>query len=97
MIVDTTLRGRPNSYLCTKKVYSDFELEFEVRIDPQLSSSIQIHSNSFKEYKNGRVHGYQVEISADSGSDFIYDEGRRGWLSANHSDQRTQRTFKNGQ
>jgi hypothetical protein len=79
-ILGKTKEGSPNSFLCTKKPYSDFELEFEVKLDPRLNSGCQIRSNSLKEYQNGRVHGYQVEI-ATACAGRIYDEARRNkWL-----------------
>ena len=52
----------PNSFMATKKLYTDFILEFEVKVDNGLNSGVQFRSNSFPEYKNGRVHGYQCEI-----------------------------------
>ena len=86
-IVGTTSKGSPNSFLCTEKRYRDFELQFEVRLmNPQLNSGMQIRSNSYPHYRNGRVHGYQVEIAANGTAGFIYDEGRRGWLSQDRSD-----------
>jgi hypothetical protein len=63
-IVGTTVKGTDNSFLCTEKMYSDFILELDFKIDPGANSGVQIRSNSFKDYKNGRVHGYQVEIDA---------------------------------
>jgi len=93
-IVGTTAKGSPNSFLCTEKHYSDFELEFEVKVDTRLNSGVQIRSNSFKEYRNGRVHGYQVEISTDGNAGFIYDEARRGWLSKDRSNEKAQQAFK---
>ena len=62
MIIGTTLKGTPNSFMCTKKHYSDFVLELDFKVDEGLNSGVQIRSNSFKDYKDGRVHGYQVEI-----------------------------------
>src|SRR5690606_14299162 len=41
-IVGTTNEGSPNSFLCTEKEYSDFELEFEVKVDNRLNSGVQI-------------------------------------------------------
>ena len=54
----------------------------EFRVDPELNSGIKIRSNSLAAYRDGRVHGYQVEIdpSARAWSGGIYDEARRGWL-----------------
>ncbi len=79
-ILGKTVPRSPNSFLCTKKHYSDFDLEFEVKLDPRLNSGCQFRSNSFKKYRNGRVHGYQAEI-ATGNAGRIYDEARRGkWL-----------------
>lgn len=85
MIIGKTVANTPNSFLCTKKFFGDFILEYEVRYkDPGkfFNSGVQIRSNSLFEYKDGRVHGYQVEIdpSDRAWSGGIYDEGRRGWL-----------------
>jgi len=77
-IVGTSVPNSPNSFLCTKKRYSDFELEFEVKVDKELNSGVQIRSESKPEYQNGRVHGYQVEIAVGGFSGGIYDEARRG-------------------
>lgn len=80
-ILGKTAEGSPNSFLCTIAHYSDFELEFEVLVDTRLNSGVQFRSNSMPEYKNGRVHGYQVEIATNGSAGNIYDEGRRGrWL-----------------
>jgi hypothetical protein len=73
----TTVANSPNSFLCTKKKYGDFELEFEVKVHPELNSGVQIRSESKPEFKNGRVHGYQVEIAINGFSGGIYDEARR--------------------
>ena len=85
-IVGTTVKGSPNSFLCTEKLYGDFELEFEVNVDSRLNSGVQIRSNSYKEYNNRRVHGYQVEIATNGSAGYIYDEARSGWLSQNRKD-----------
>lgn len=82
VIVGTTVPKTPNSFLCTEKSYANFILEVEYKVDPTLNCGVQIRSNSLPDYKDGQVHGYQVEIDpADRGwSGGIYDEGRRGWL-----------------
>jgi len=82
-IIGRTVTGSPNSFLCTVSDFSDFILEFEVMKDSVLNSGVQIRSNSYPEYMNGRVHGYQVEIEnrpERRWSGGIYDEARRGWL-----------------
>lgn len=76
-ILGTSVPNSPNSFLCTKKDYGDFELEFDVKVDKELNSGVQIRSQSLKEYQNGRVHGYQVEIAVGGFSGGIYDEARR--------------------
>ena len=82
MIVGKTVLETPNSFLCTEKDYGDFILEYEVKVDPKLNSGVQIRSESKPEYRDGRVHGYQVEIdpSDRAWTAGIYDEARRGWL-----------------
>ena len=77
-IVGTSAPDSPNSFLCTTKNYGDFELEFEVMVDKELNSGVQIRSESKPDYQNGRVHGYKVEIAVDGFSGGIYDEARRG-------------------
>ncbi|MCX6223853.1 MAG: DUF1080 domain-containing protein [Bacteroidia bacterium] len=81
-ITGSTVLASPNSFLCTVAFYSDFILEYDVLVDPQLNSGVQIRSHSYKEYQNGRVHGYQIEIDpSDRGwSAGVYDEARRAWL-----------------
>lgn len=81
-IVGRTVLNTPNSFLCTEENYGDFILEYEVKVDPSLNSGVQIRSESKSDYKDGRVHGYQVEIdpSDRAWSGGVYDEARRGWL-----------------
>lgn len=82
-IVGRTAKNSPNSFLCTKKAYCDFELHFEVKVDKGLNSGVQVRSRSSEDYKNERVHGPQVEIETAPGeSGYIYGEATgRGWLS----------------
>jgi len=95
VILGTTKQGSPNSFLCTEKRYGDFELQFEVKLmNPELNSGVQIRSNSYSNYRDGRVHGYQVEISNNGNAAFIYDEARRGWLSKDRSDERARAAFQ---
>ena len=78
-IVGSTVEGSANTFLCTKKDYGDFLLEFEVKVDPVLNSGVQIRSHVYKKdttiwvsrrgskrevtRKAGHVYGYQVEIT----------------------------------
>ncbi len=47
-IVGSTVKGSPNSFLCTDREYGDFILEFEVLLDPRLNSGVQIRSKIAK-------------------------------------------------
>ncbi|MBE0537446.1 MAG: DUF1080 domain-containing protein [Phycisphaerae bacterium] len=62
MIVGETVTDTPNSFLCTQREYGDFSLDLEFLVDEGLNSGVQIRSQSLPDYKDGRVHGYQVEI-----------------------------------
>ncbi|GMV90486.1 MAG: hypothetical protein AMXMBFR82_02640 [Candidatus Hydrogenedentota bacterium] len=83
-IVGVSAPNTENTFLCTKKHYSDFVLEFEAFASPTMNSGCQVRSNSLPDYKDGRVHGYQIEMEDENNprkwSGGIYDEGRRGWL-----------------
>lgn len=82
IITGTSVAAEPNSFLATAKEYGDFELSYDFKVDPKLNSGVQIRSHSRTNYKNGQVHGYQVEIdpSPRAWTAGIYEEGRRGWL-----------------
>lgn len=88
--------GTPNSFLCTDVMYGDFILDLEFKVDPEMNSGVQIRSNSYPEYNNSRVHGYQVEIdpSERAWTGGIYDEGRRGWLYDLKANPAAQKAFK---
>ena len=92
-ILGTTKEGSPNSFLCSNKLYGNFELQFEVKlINNELNSGVQIRSQTKplndKEKqrgdKFGRVNGPQVEIEATKGkgaeSGYIYGEACGGWM-----------------
>jgi len=82
VVTGTTALNTPNTFLTSDKHYSDFILEYEFLVDPEINSGVQIRSNSLPEYNNGRVHGYQIEIdpSERAWTAGIYDESRRGWI-----------------
>ncbi|MRX65378.1 3-keto-disaccharide hydrolase [Maribacter luteus] len=96
MIIGSTVHDTPNSFLTTNGMYSDFILEVDFKVDSSMNSGIQIRSNSFPYYKNGRVHGYQIEIdpSDRAWSGGIYDEARRGWLNTMDGNPEAQKAFK---
>ncbi|MBS3771106.1 MAG: DUF1080 domain-containing protein [Bacteroidales bacterium] len=97
MIVGETVMNTPNSFLCTKEQYGDFILKVDFKVDDGLNSGIQIRSNSIPEYKDNRVHGYQVEIdpSDRAWSAGVYDEARRGWLYNLEDNPDAREAFKN--
>lgn len=98
-IVGYSKTNTENSFLCTKKDYGDFILEFEFLVDDALNSGVQLRSHSRKDYQNGRVHGYQFEIdpSPRAWTGGIYDEARRGWLYPLIKNVPAQRAFKNNE
>ena len=95
-IVGTTTHNTPNTFLTTDEMYSDFILELDYKVDSTMNSGIQIRSNSTPTYRDGRVHGYQVEIdpSERAWSGGIYDESRRGWLNPMTDNPAAQKAFK---
>ena len=105
MIVGTTaaVTDATNSFLATKKFYDNFILEFEVILDlapnNYHNSGVQIRSHSLAEYRNGLVHGYQVEIDPDTTarSGGIYDEGRRGWVHDLSDNPAAKKAYKLGE
>jgi len=80
----------------TEQHYSDFILELEFKIDTGLNSGVQIRSNSFADYRDYRVHGYQVEIdpSERAWTGGIFDEGRRDWLFDLEQNEPARKAFK---
>ncbi len=97
VIVGKTNPGSPNSFLCTDKDYTDFDLEFEVLVDDGLNSGVQFRSKSIQERDNGRVHGPQVEIDKGGSARRVYGESLgTDWLS-DLGDDAAQKAFKVGE
>lgn len=96
VIVGTSVLNTENTFLCSDKIYDDFILEIEYKVDPKLNSGIQIRSNSIDSYRDGRVHGYQIEIdpAPRAWSAGIFDEARRGWLYPLIDNPDAQKAFK---
>lgn len=97
VVIGKTRPKTPNSFLCTKKIYSDFELEYEFNVDPKLNSGVQFRSN-VKKLKDGsdRVWGYQCEIdpSSRAWSAGIYEEAGRGWLNNLKENEAARKAFR---
>lgn len=98
-IVGKTSDGSPNSFLCTDKLYGDFELTFEVKVDDALNSGVQIRSQA-KGGPQGRVNGPQVEIEASGArgaeAGYLYGEACGGWMTPNDKLQ-PHKHFKDGE
>lgn len=90
-IIGRTAIGSPSTFLCSKTLYSDFEMTFEVWLDDPLNSGVQIRSSRSKDATNTRLCGPQIEIEAipsDTKSTceagYVFSEGTgRGWVSQN--------------
>lgn len=103
IIIGKTTKGSPNSFLCTKEDYGDFELVFETKLyDNELNSGVQIRSTTKEPEegeKFGRVNGPQVEIEAsgDEGAEagYIYGEAAGGWMTPEDK-LIPHKTFKDG-
>ena len=52
VIVGTSVRNTPNTFLISQKSYGDFILEVAVKVDNELNSGIQIRSLSDKNFQN---------------------------------------------
>jgi hypothetical protein len=96
MIVGKTAEGSPNSFLCTDKLYGDFELKFDVKVDRALNSGVQIRSQSKGGEPSGRVNGPQVEISLDGMAAYVYGEAAGGWMTPD-DDRKPHKLFKDGE
>lgn len=95
-IIGTTVADTPNTFLVTDALYTDFILELDFKTDSVSNSGVQIRSNSFPWYRDGIVHGYQVEIdpSKRAWSGGIYDEKRRKWLNPLEGNPAAQKAYK---
>lgn len=110
-IVGKTVANTGNSFLCTKREYGDFILEFEFNVAKDMNSGVQFRSQFYtqdteveikgkkKKFPADRVHGYQYEIDPSSRAYTagIYDEARRGWLADLKENPEARKAFKNGE
>jgi putative heme-binding domain-containing protein len=65
-IIGTAMAGLGTTFLCTDRIFRDFELMFECQIDEGLNSGVQIRSNTRKprgKQKVGPVEGPQVDLA----------------------------------
>ncbi len=86
VVIGTTKLGEPNSFLTTDKMYDDFILEYEVKVDPRMNSGVQIRSNSYAydtTYTYVNDEGETVEKTVKSprvhGYQVELDPSERAW------------------
>jgi len=82
-VIGVSRRGTPNTFMATKKRYSDFILEYEMKMDRGLNSGVQFRSVALQPDGKERVNGYQVECDDHDNRPWaggIYEEAARGWL-----------------
>jgi hypothetical protein len=106
VIVGRSVPNTSNTFLCTDKEYSDFELELDFKIDdPTFNSGVQIRSHYRPERGSERVYGYQVEIDPRTDRKWtagIYFEGgnpkrEAGWLDDLDDNQAAREAFRLGE
>ena len=82
-LIGVSKTGTPNTFMATKKVYGDFILEYEMKMDRGLNSGLQFRSVATQPDGTERVNGYQVECDDHDNRPWaggIYEEASRGWL-----------------
>lgn len=108
VIVGRCAPNTPNSFLCTRRDYTNFVLELEFKVDSGLNSGVQVRSHAYDEATSfewqgktikvpaGRVHGLQVEIdpSARAWSGGVYEESARGWMNNLKNNEAARVAFK---
>jgi hypothetical protein len=98
VIVGRCVTGTPNSFLCTEEAFGDFILTFEAKFE-EGNSGVMFRAQSDPDFKDGRVHGYQMELdpSKRAWTGGIYDEARRGWLYCMEYNQDAKSAFNPGE
>jgi hypothetical protein len=111
-IVGVSAPNTTNTFLCTQKEYSDFELEYDFKIDDvKFNSGVQLRSHARPEGDQERVYGYQIEIDPKperAWTGGIYFEGgskdekgnwiRKGsWLNDLTKNEPARKAFKLGE
>ncbi len=98
-LVGRSVTGSPNSFLASAPIYGDFILEYEAKTDSRLNSGVMIRGQSRADYRNGAVHGYQVELDPGlrAWSGGVYDEQRRRWLYTLARNDAARRAFRPGE
>ncbi len=78
----TLIPQNTTGFVCTIEQFKDFELLFEVKVDKELNSGVQVRSTP-----KGNVRGPQVEIQNDfHRTGYIFGQGGMGgWISTEMS------------
>ena len=82
-VIGVSKTKTPNTFMATKKVYGNFILEYEMKMDRGLNSGVQFRSEAYQPDGSLRVNGYQVECDDHDSRPWaggIYEEASRGWL-----------------
>lgn len=98
-IVGVSKLGAAKTFLATKKIYADFILEYDMKMDPILNSGVQFRSSSHQPDGTARVNGYQVECDEHLDRVWIggiYEEGGREWLYPMSYNPKATIVFKRG-
>jgi hypothetical protein len=110
-IIGTPITNTPNSFLCTKRDYTNFVLEVEFKVAEGLNSGVQIRSHAYPDARviqangkavkvpAGRVHGLQAEIdpSSRAWTAGLYGESRGGWYRDLKDNEPARKAFKAGE
>ncbi len=99
VIIGTSATNTPNTFMATKQQFTNFILEYDMKMDEGLNSGVQIRSHSIDSYNNGRVHGTQVECedTKRGWAGGIYDEARMGWRYPLEYNPAAKTAFKKGE
>lgn len=97
-IVGISKVNTPNTFLSTEKIFGDYILELDLKIEDETSNSGVMTRGQYDAQK-GRVFGYQVEADPKerAWSGGIYDEARRGWLYPLSLNPEARKAFKLGE
>ncbi len=88
-----------HTYLTTKKTFGDFVLELDVKIVGDLNSGILLRGIVDPAIRDGKAHGYQMEIdqSERQWTGGIYEEMGRKWLYSLEGKEEARKAYRPSQ
>ncbi|PKQ64253.1 hypothetical protein BZG02_05370 [Labilibaculum filiforme] len=97
VIVGITTKGSPSTYLATINEYTNFILEYEIKMDSLLNGGVQIRSQYDESKGDNSVFGPQVEAddSPRAWTGGIYDQSRKGWRYNLELNEEGKKAYKN--